>query len=92
MTGHTVRRRVVVHGRVQGVFFRDTARREAARHGVSGWVRNTPGGTVEAVFEGERAAVERLVGFAEEGPPEAQVERVETFEEEPEGLAGFETR
>ncbi len=90
MTGDTVRRRVVVHGRVQGVFFRDTARREAARHGVSGWVRNTPEGTVEAVFEGERGAVERLVGFAEEGPPEAQVERVETFEEEVEGLDGFE--
>ncbi|MDQ4048653.1 MAG: acylphosphatase [Actinomycetota bacterium] len=88
----TVRRRVVVHGRVQGVFFRDTARREASGHGVSGRVRNTPGGTVEAVFEGEQGAVERMVGFAEEGPPEAQVERVEVFEEEPEGLAGFETR
>ena len=87
-----VRRRVVVHGRVQGVFFRDTARREASRHGVSGWVRNTPEGTVEAVFEGEREAVERLVGFAEEGPPEAQVERVETFEEEVEGLEGFKSR
>ncbi len=92
MTEQTVRRRVVVHGRVQGVFFRDTARREASRHGVSGWVRNTPEGTVEAVFEGERGAVERLVGFAEEGPPEAQVERVETFEEEVEGLEGFKTR
>jgi acylphosphatase len=92
MTGQTVRRRVVVHGRVQGVFFRDTARREASRHGVSGWVRNTPEGTVEAVFEGEREAVERLVGFAEEGPPEAQVERVETFEEEVEGLEGFKSR
>lgn len=92
MTGQTVRRRVVVHGRVQGVFFRDTARREAAHHGVSGWVRNTPEGTVEAVFEGEQDAVERLVGFAEEGPPDAHVERVETFEEEVEGLAGFQTR
>lgn len=81
-----------MHGRVQGVFFRDTARREASRHGVSGWVRNTPEGTVEAVFEGDRGAVERLVGFAEEGPPEAQVERVETFEEEAEGLVGFEAR
>ena len=92
MTGETVRRRVVVHGHVQGVFFRDTARREAARHGVSGWVRNTPEDTVEAVFEGDREAVERMVGFAEDGPPEAQVERVETFEEDPEGLDGFETR
>ena len=47
---------------------------------------------MEAVFEGEREAVERLVGFAQEGPPAARVERVEVFEEEPEGLAGFETR
>jgi len=92
MTGEVVRRRVVVHGRVQGVFFRDTARREASRHGVSGWARNTPEGTVEAVFEGEQESVERLVGYAEEGPPEAQVERVEIFEEEVEGLAGFEAR
>ncbi len=82
----------MVHGRVQGVFFRDTARREASRHEVSGWVRNTSEGTVEAVFEGERGSVERMVGFAEEGPPEAQVERVEVFEEEPEGLDGFRTR
>ena len=87
-----IRRRVVVHGRVQGVFFRDTARREASRHGVSGWVRNTPDGTVEAVFEGDRGNVERMVGFAEEGPPEAQVERVDTFDEEVEGLEGFSTR
>lgn len=92
MSDETVRRRVVVHGRVQGVFFRDTARREAAGRGVSGWVRNTAEGTVEAVFEGEQDAVERLIGFAEEGPPQAQVERVETFEEEPEGLSGFKTR
>ncbi len=90
--GQTFRRRVIVHGHVQGVFFRDTARREASRHGVSGWVRNTPEGTVEAVFEGEREAVERMVGFAEEGPPEAQVERVETFEEDVEGLEGFKAR
>ena len=91
MTSDPVRRRVVVHGRVQGVFFRDTARREASRHRVGGWVRNTRDGTVEAVFEGQRGDVERMVGFAEEGPPEAQVERVEVFEEEPEGLERFRT-
>ena len=89
MTGETIRRRVVVHGEVQGVFFRDTARREASGHGVSGWVRNTAEGTVEAVFEGRPDAVERLVGFAREGPSGAAVQRVETFEEEPEGLTGF---
>lgn len=92
MTNGGIRRRVIVHGEVQGVFFRDTARREASRHGVSGWVRNTPEGTVEAVFEGEREAVDRVLGFAHEGPAGAEVERVETFEEEPEGLAGFEVR
>ena len=92
MSPSTVRRRVVVHGRVQGVFFRDTAGREASRHGVAGWVRNTAEGTVEAVFEGAREDVERLIGFAHEGPPAAEVERVEVFEEEPEGLEGFETR
>ena len=92
MTGELVRRRVVVHGRVQGVFFRDTARREASRHGVSGWVRNTPEGTVEAELEGEREAVETVVGFAEEAPPAAQVNRVEVFEEKVEGLAEFKTR
>ena len=92
MNGERLRRRVIVHGEVQGVFFRDTARREASGSGVSGWVRNTREGTVEAVFEGEREAVERLVGFAEEGPPGARVERVETFDEEPEGLDGFEVR
>ena len=90
--GEKLRRRVVVHGEVQGVFFRDTARREASRHGVSGWVRNTPEGTVEAVFEGEREAVERMIGFAQEGPSAARVEDIETFEEEVEGLDGFETR
>ena len=92
MAGETVRRRVIVHGDVQGVFFRDTARREASANGVSGWVRNTRDGKVEAVFEGKREAVERVIGFAREGPDRAEVEHVETFEEEPEGLAGFEVR
>jgi acylphosphatase len=83
---------VIVHGDVQGVFFRDTARREASARGVNGWVRNTREGTVEAVFEGPPDAVERVIGFAHEGPDRAQVEHVETFDEEPEGLAGFEVR
>jgi acylphosphatase len=71
------------------VFFRDTARRLAERNGVAGWVRNNPDGTVEAVFEGEPEAVERLVEFCRRGPRGAQVERVEVHEEEPEGLRGF---
>jgi acylphosphatase len=67
-------------------------RRLAERNGVSGWARNTPEGTVEAVFEGEPDAVARLVSFAETGPPEAQVEAVDLSEEEPEGLSGFSIR
>ena len=90
MTGMTVRRRVVVHGRVQGVFFRDTARERARAHGVAGWVRNRPDGALEAVFEGSPDDVERLVRFCRTGPPRAAVERVEVSEEEPEGLSGFE--
>jgi acylphosphatase len=84
-----VRRRVVIQGRVQGVFFRDSLRRLAAEEGVTGWARNTLEGTVEAVFEGEAGPVERLVSFARQGPPEAHVEDVRVFEEEPEGLSGF---
>ena len=84
-----IRRRVVVHGRVQGVFFRDSVRRLAEREGVAGWARNVPDGTVEAVFEGEPAAVERLVDFCRLGPPHASVERVEVAAEEPEGLGRF---
>jgi acylphosphatase len=87
-----IRRRVVVHGRVQGVFFRDTARRMARSRGLGGWVRNTPEGTVEAVFEGEADAVESLVRWCGEGPRGALVERVEAIAEEPEGLTEFRIR
>jgi acylphosphatase len=87
-----MRRRVVVHGRVQGVFFRDSTRRLALERGVSGWVRNTWEGTVEAVFEGPPEGVGRLVEFARRGPPGAVVERVEVFEEDEEGLTGFAVR
>jgi len=84
-----IRRRVVIHGHVQGVFFRDSTRRLAEREGVAGWVRNRPDGAVEAVFEGDAEAVERLLRFMREGPRGAQVERVDVAEEEPEGLRGF---
>jgi acylphosphatase len=87
-----IRRRVTVHGQVQGVFFRDTARRLAAQHGVSGWIRNAPDGTVEAAFEGAEDAVERLVRFCHGGPRGAVVERVEVSEEDPEGMTGFSVR
>jgi acylphosphatase len=87
-----IRRRVVVHGSVQGVFFRDSTRRRAQQHGIAGWVRNNWDGTVEAVFEGDEDAVERLVSFCREGPRGARVDRVEVADEEPEGLAGFDVR
>ena len=74
------------------MFFRDTARRRAEAAGVSGWVRNTPDGEVEAVFEGEPSAVEELVEVASRGPSRAEVTSVEVTEEEPEGLVGFEVR
>lgn len=84
-----IRKRVVVSGLVQGVFFRDTCRREAARHGVTGWVRNRPDGTVEAVFEGGEPAVERMVGWARHGPSRAIVRGVAVHSEQPEGLTTF---
>ena len=87
-----IRRRVIVHGFVQGVFFRDSTRRLAQRHGVTGWVANRADGAVEAVFEGEADAVERLVAFSRQGSRGAQVESVEVEEEEPEGLSGFAVR
>jgi acylphosphatase len=87
-----IRRRVVVHGYVQGVFFRDTARRKAAALGVTGLVRNCPDGTVEAVFEGDPDSVEVLVDWCGRGPRGADVSRVEVHEERPEGLTRFEVR
>lgn len=84
-----IRRRAVVHGHVQGVFFRDSVRRLAERYGAAGWIRNTWDGTVEAVFEGEPEAVERLVDFCRSGPRGAVVDRIDVSEEEPEGLGGF---
>jgi len=83
------RRRVVAHGFVQGVSFRDTLRQAALRHGVAGWVRNRGDGSVEAVFEGAPNDVERLVEVARRGPRGAQVERLEVWEELVEGVSGF---
>lgn len=74
------------------MFFRDSVRRLAQRHGVSGSVANRPDGNVEAVFEGEPDAVERLVTFCRTGPRGAQVESVDVTEEAPEGLSGFSVR
>jgi acylphosphatase len=91
-TAGIVRRRVVVHGIVQGVWFRDSTRQQALRVGVAGWVRNRPDGTVEAVFEGSPAAVEQLVSFTRSGPPHAHVAKLEVSDEPPQGLTAFEVR
>lgn len=79
----------MIHGRVQGVFFRDSLRRLAAEHGIAGWAQNNDDGTVEAVFEGEKRAVDELCRFAAERPRDARVERVEVLEEQPQGDEGF---
>ena len=86
------RRRVIVHGRVQGVGFRYSVARAAQSRGAAGWVSNRPDGTVEAVFEGEPASVESLVRFCRDGPRGAVVDRVEVVEEAPEGLTRFAVR
>jgi acylphosphatase len=84
-----VRRRVVVSGRVQGVFFRDSCQRQAAAAGVQGWVRNTNSGDVEAVFEGDGEAVDKMVAWCRVGPSRAMVTSVRVTEEDPEGLTNF---
>ncbi len=86
---HVLRYRVLISGRVQGVFFRDACRRLAEQHGVAGWVRNLPDGRVEAVFEGEDEAVRRMVDWAHGGPRLAEVSGIAVQAEPPEGLATF---
>ncbi|MFN8160948.1 MAG: acylphosphatase [Solirubrobacterales bacterium] len=84
-----IRRRVLVEGRVQGVWFRDSTRRIAEREGVAGWVRNRADGALEAVFEGPEDAVRRLVEFCGTGPEAARVRRVGVSEEPPAGESSF---
>jgi acylphosphatase len=88
----TVRKRVLVSGRVQGVWFRESCRNEADARRVGGWVRNRPDGKVEAVFEGEPDAVEALVGWCSIGPLRARVVRVEITDELPVGETRFTVR
>jgi acylphosphatase len=89
-----VRVSFVVAGRVQGVFYRQSAVEEARRLGLDGWVRNLPDGRVEAEAEGERAAVEAFLAWCRSGPPSARVEGVSTTWGEPSGTpgAGFAVR
>jgi len=87
-----VRYRVRVEGRVQGVWFRESTRELAEELGVCGWVRNLPGGSVEAVIEGAPKAVESLLAWLHKGPPGAIVTAVYAEEEKPEGERGFRVR
>ncbi|HYX89031.1 MAG TPA: acylphosphatase [Gaiellaceae bacterium] len=86
------RRRVQVRGRVQGVFFRAETRARAQSLGVAGWVRNTPDGSVEAVFEGDPDRVDSMVEWCRRGPAGAVVDEVEVVGEEPAGESGFGVR
>jgi acylphosphatase len=87
-----VRARVIVTGRVQGVWFRDSCRRDAVGRGVAGWARNRMDGSVEAVFEGPSGAVAQCVSWCRIGPPRAEVTGIEVAEAPPEGLVGFRVR
>ena len=85
----SVARHVVVHGRVQGVFFRDSCRREAQRAGVAGWASNATDGTVHVHLEGDPEAVDRLVAWTRQGPAHAHVDHIDVRETRPAGLTGF---
>jgi acylphosphatase len=82
MRNMKVRAHIFVSGRVQGVFFRVETRYEAMKRNVTGWVRNTSGGRVEAIFEGEREDVEKLIDFCRKGPLGARVTKIDVQWEE----------
>lgn len=88
----SIRRRLLVHGRVQGVFYRDSARACARAEGVAGWARNLSDGTVEVVLEGNREAVARAERFCRMGPAGARVDSIDARDEAPAGLQEFEIR
>jgi acylphosphatase len=92
MAADRIRRRLVVHGKVQGVFYRDSTRDAARNEGVSGWAANRSDGTVEVVLEGPPDAVESVIGYCRRGPSSANVHAVDEHEETPEGLTGFQIR
>ena len=85
-------RYAVVHGTVQGVFYRASAEQEAQRLGVDGWVRNRSDGSVELVVEGDDAAVEQMLAWARRGPARAEVTHIDVEESSETGHSGFEQR
>ncbi len=78
---NNIRVRLIIEGRVQGVWFRESTRREASRLGVVGWVKNRPDGKVEVLAEGPEEAVRNLVTWCHHGPSTARVNRVRETEE-----------
>ncbi|HEX2240390.1 MAG TPA: acylphosphatase [Actinomycetota bacterium] len=84
-----VRRRLLISGHVQGVFFRDSCRQMAREQSVSGSARNLPDGRIEIQLEGYKPAVDRVIAWCRLGPPMAEVEKVEVYEERPTGQEGF---
>ena len=92
MPDAVARRRLILTGHVQGVFFRDSVKEAAANEGVAGWAANRDDGSVEVVLEGAPEAVESVVGYCRLGPSSARVEQAQVTAEEPEGLTGFQTR
>lgn len=91
-SGAAIARRVTVSGRVQGVWFRESTRQQAADADVRGWVRNLPAGTLEAHLEGSPDAVDRLLAFLRSGPPHASVDDVDVREAKVEGFPDFQVR
>ncbi len=87
-----IARRLVIHGVVQGVFYRDWTVETARELGLAGWVRNLPDGTVEAHLEGERPVVDRMIAALHEGPPRARVERIDARASDVAGLEAFARR
>jgi acylphosphatase len=92
MSSEAIRTRLVIHGKVQGVFFRDSIREAARNEGVSGWATNRADGAVEVVLEGAPDAVQAVVEYCRIGPVSAQVDHVDERNEPPDGLRGFEIR
>jgi len=83
---------VIAHGRVQGVYFRDSLQERARAGGLAGWARNRADGSLEAAFEGPSMPVEELVAWCADGPEAARVTRLDVIEEEPQGVMGFRIR
>jgi acylphosphatase len=92
VTDDTIACQLTVRGRVQGVFFRDSVRREAQRRGVAGWAANRADGSVEIVLEGRSSDVRELASYCERGPRRAEVTGVVLQDRSPRGLRGFEIR